>query len=120
MANLRNELKSRHASLRRLYDDLQELVLCAADWDTEVRADGRLVLTTRSSTGFSPSISWSPGATGWACSIASAAISANPTSLSEDVVAADRGTAKCWFSTGAGTGAGRNHRQVVGRAGVRS
>src|ERR1017187_1283705 len=38
MANLRNELKSRHASLRRLYDDLRDSSFARLGWNTEVRA----------------------------------------------------------------------------------
>jgi len=38
MANLRNELKSRHASLRRLYDDLRESSFARRAWDSDVRA----------------------------------------------------------------------------------
>jgi hypothetical protein len=38
MANLRNELKSRHASLRRLYNDLKGSSFARAGWNTEVRA----------------------------------------------------------------------------------
>ncbi|MFI5458511.1 MAG: hypothetical protein ACHRXM_24020 [Isosphaerales bacterium] len=38
MANLRNELKSRHASLRRLHDDLRDSSFSRPGWSTEVIA----------------------------------------------------------------------------------
>ena len=38
MANLRNELRSRHLSLRRLHDDLRESSFARLGWNTEVRA----------------------------------------------------------------------------------
>jgi hypothetical protein len=38
MANLRGELKSGHASLRRLYDDLKSSSFARLGWNTEVRA----------------------------------------------------------------------------------
>ena len=56
MANLRNELKSRHASLRRLYDDLKGSSFARAGWNTEVRARRTPVPTKLSSTGSSPNI----------------------------------------------------------------
>jgi hypothetical protein len=38
VANLRSELKSRHAYMRRLYDDLKGSSFARAGWNTEVRA----------------------------------------------------------------------------------
>jgi hypothetical protein len=38
MANLRSELRSRHAALRRLYDDIKSSSFARLNWDTEVRA----------------------------------------------------------------------------------
>jgi hypothetical protein len=38
MANLKNELKSRQASLRRLYDDLRDSSFARQDWNAAVRA----------------------------------------------------------------------------------
>jgi hypothetical protein len=38
MANLKGELKSRHASLRRLYDDLKSSSFARQGWKTDVRA----------------------------------------------------------------------------------
>ena len=80
MANLRNELKSRHASLRRLHDDLRDSSFARRDWNTEVRARRTLGSDDTDRTLVSRrAFSDRRGATGTGCSIVSAVTSVNPT-----------------------------------------
>ncbi len=77
MANFKNELRSGYNRLRLVRDDLHATSFARRDWNNLVWPGARSAPIRGSNTGFSPSIFWSPGATGEGCSIVSAAISAS-------------------------------------------